>query len=117
VVAKKVGVAYVTISAGSEQRTCKIMVIDADYAVEILGSDVYVVVGTAKKLQAQLTHNGSIYNANVTWSTTGGNIEADGLIAWFTAEAKGEYTITVTSDVGKTATCVITVIEDLADIG
>ena len=117
VTAVKEGVAYVTISAGEVSRTCKVIVVSAEYSITIDCEKAIMVVGTHKKLQAVLERNGEAYTAKVTWDKTGGTLDVDGLVAWFTASEKGEYTVTVTSDKGKTATCVITVVESLADLG
>lgn len=117
VTAIKEGVAYVTISAGKESRTCKVTVINAEYTIELESETITMVVGTDIKLQATLERNGKAYNGKVDWQTTGGALKDYGQIAWFTAISKGEYTITATSDAGVKTTCVITVIESLADLG
>lgn len=116
VTAIKEGVAYVTVSAGEITRICKITVIKAEYTVRLYSGDVIMTVGTNKKLEAITERGGKAYNGSVSWKTTGGTLNSNGLIAWFTASVKGEYTITVKSDKGATATYKIIVVEQLDDL-
>lgn len=116
VTARKEGVAYVSISASQETRICKITVITAEYVVAFDEADIVLTVGAYKKLQVKLERNGIPYNDEVDWSATGGTLSPDGRTAWFIAEEKGEYVITVTSGKGAMATCKITVVEEISDL-
>lgn len=117
VTALKEGVAYVTISAGTVSRTCKITVVKLNYSVEIIGGNVNVKTNAEKCLEAVLKCNGEVYSGSVTWSVSGGTLSnTNSNITWFMASEKGNYTITARSGEGATTTCVITVIEDLADL-
>ena len=116
VTACKVGVAYVTVSAGEQTRVCKITIVDVEYTVEFDSQELILMVNTRKKLQVSLLRDGAPYNGKATWTASGGTLSSDGTSAWFYASEKGEYVVTVESDTGATASCEITVIEELDDI-
>ncbi len=117
VTAKKVGVTYVTISAGEEERTCKVNVVTYEYTVQIVGiaPNVNMTVNTVLQFSAKLYRNGVEYEGNVTWSANGGTVTSNGTRATFTVAQKGVYTVTATSEKGATASFVVTVGEALSD--
>ncbi len=116
VTALKEGVANITISAGGQERICKVNVVTYEYSIALVDAgNKNMTTGTVLSFSAKTYRDGEEYEGTISWSSTGGTVTATGKKATFTATQVGEYTLTATSEKGATVSCTITVGEALSD--
>lgn len=96
------GECYIIAKVGSQEKSCKITVIDPDYSIELVYSNVQnIIVGAKVNIVAILYKDGIRIDGNLTWQITPNNgcsLESIGNSTVFTALVAGEYTITVSNE-------------------
>lgn len=105
------GTANITVSTGNGlSATCRVTVEASTIAptsIELNKTKATVVVGGTVKLTAKLAPSDA--ETTLTWTSSNANVAIVSNIGVVKARAKGTATITVTTDNGKTASCLITV--------
>ena len=114
VTAKQLGEAYIEISAGGLQRSCKVVVVSVDYTVTLNKvGEVKVYLGARLNLLATTYKDGTEYDGAVEWKVDKqtASLIVDGKSAIFYSNAKGVYKVTVRSNKGATTQLLINVID------
>lgn len=117
VTAKKVGTATITVKTkdGGHTAKCKVSVIIPTTGIKLSKTSVSLKTGSTVKLTAAVSPSNAT-NKTITWSTSNKNVAVVSSSGEVRGVAGGKCTITGKSSGGQTATCTVSVSQDVSTV-